>query len=66
MLPGNDGFPSFPMGHIPVNGLAQTIGKLGLRQPAQLPGNLGGVDRIAQISTLSVGNVSDELLFDSC
>ena len=54
------------MGHIPVNGLAQAIGKLGLRQPAQLPGNLGGVDGIAQISTLSVGNVSDELLFDSC
>ena len=50
------------MGQIPVDGLVNTIGEFCLRQPPQLVVNLGGIDGVAHIVSLAVGDVGDQTL----
>ena len=48
VFPVDDIFPPVAVGQIPVDSLADAIGKLRLRQPAQLAVDLGGVRRGAE------------------
>ena len=59
---GDDVFPPLPVFQIPGNGLLDAVGKLGLRQPAQLGMDLGGVDGIAHIVALPVCHIGDQAL----
>lgn len=60
VVTGEDVLPPGLIVQIPLNGLLDAVSKLGLRQPAQLVVNLGGVDGVAHIVTLAVGNMDDE------
>ena len=62
VLTVDDVLPPVAMGQIPVDGLVDAIGELCLRQPAQLVVDLGGVDGVAHIVSLAVGDVGDEAL----
>ena len=59
ILAGDDGLPPFLVVQIPLDGLLDAVGKHGLRQSAQFIVNLGGVDGITHIVTLTVGDVSN-------
>ena len=50
------------MGQIPIDGPVQAVDKFGLRQPGQLPVDLAGVDGIAHIVALPIGNESNQTL----
>lgn len=59
---GYDGLPPAFVVKIPFDGLLDTVRKLGLGQPSEFIMNLGRVDGITHIVTLSVGYVCDEAL----
>ena len=62
ILPADDLLPPVPVIQIPPDGLLDAVGELGLRQPAQLVVNFGGVDGIAHVVALAVRDVDDEAL----
>ena len=62
VFPVDDVLPPVAVGQIPVDGLVDAVGKLRLRQPAQLVVDLGGVDGVAHIVALAVGDVGDQAL----
>ena len=52
--------PPGAIGQVPFDGLGDAVGEFGLREPAQLVVDLGGVDSVAHIVSLPVGHVDDE------
>ena len=60
VLTGNDVLPLLAVVQIPLDGLLDAVGELGLRQPAQLIVALRRIDGIAHIVALAVGDVGDQ------
>ena len=48
------------MGQIPLDGLLDAVGKLGLRQPAKFVVDLGRIDSVTHIMALAVCYIGDK------
>ena len=62
ILPGPDGLPPLLVIEIPVDRLLNAVLEHGLREPAQLAVDLGGIYGVALIMALAVCHVSDQAL----
>ena len=62
ILTADDGLPPLTIIEIPLDGLLDAVLKFSLRQPTQLVVDLGRIDGITHIMTLTITNVSNQVL----
>ena len=62
VLARDDRLPPGLVVEIPLDGFLNAVGESGLRQPAQLIVDLGGVDGVAHVVALAVGHKGDQRL----